>query len=203
MKIKLPLLSFLIVLIIASSCTKNTTVTHTIYDTTTTIDTPFQMPVKGVLDQGILVDTVIYSASPSTHTEVGTEFYSSDTGTISQLGGLFAVKNQNYTVSLWDAVADTLLTSAIVTTTDTTVFAYQVITPVHISANKLYIISLNSAPSALVNVIGSKSTSTVAFPYSIGNITFVGTYYTTSAAFPTIPINNFVTSADFVFKVTK
>jgi hypothetical protein len=206
MKSKLLLLFFIVTILSTFSCKKNTTVTKIIYDTTITIDTPYQMPVKTVIKQGILVDSVSYTNGPSTNAEVGSEFYSSDTGTISQLGGLFPVKNKNYTVSLWDVATSTLITSASVSTTDTTQFAYTAITPVHITPNKLYLISLNSGAADSVNILsqkGNTSFASLSFPYSVGNITFVGSYFTTSAAFPNLSANSLVTSADFVFKVTK
>jgi len=198
MKTKLFLLSLVVVAVLSCSKTKVNTVTVTHDTTVTTIDTPFQNPVKAIIQQGILVDTIANINAPGT--EIGTEFYTSDTGTVSQLGGLFETKNIAYTVTLWDVATTTALAQTSVTTTDTTKFAYAAISPIHLSANKLYIISYNSGAHGTL-FPSLKVGGNLSFPYSIGNITFLKSYYINSAAFPTTEEDNFITPADFVFKV--
>jgi len=202
MKTKLILLLLLLVVVFSCTKTKINTVTTTINDTTTvtTIDTPFQTPIKTIVAQGILVDTI--RTVPATGTEIGSEFYTSDTGTVSQLGGLFIAKNVAFTVTLWDVATESILAQANVTTTDTTKFAYTTITPIHLSANKLYMISYNDGIyNTLLPTLKGASPSTLALPYSVGNVTFVGSFYINSVAFPSTQQNEFITPADFVFKV--
>jgi hypothetical protein len=198
MKTKLFLLSLMVVAALSCSKTKVNTVTVTHDTTVTTIDTPFQTPVKTIIARGGFVDTLL--GVTDNGYEFGTEFYSSDTGTISQLGAILDTKNTNFTVTLWDVATTSSLATASVTTTDTTVFAYTNIPPVHISANKLYMISYNfgTAPGF---VPVKEPLALLPFPYSVGSITFVGSYDKSTAGFPTTSFNAFITPADFVFKV--
>lgn len=205
------LLSSLVVLI-AISCTKTKvdTVTNTITDTVINvhhiIDTSLETPVDSIITKFSIIDSLpVYSVGSGSY-EIGSEFYASDSGVITKLGCLCPVKNQTYTVSLWDFNSDTLIASANVTCVDSIHFSYASITPVYITANKNYIISYNNT----VGGVGQgyyfpslKGDSTLAFPFSDGSITFVNSYYasSTSSVFPTNLQNDYLAPVDFVFQV--
>jgi hypothetical protein len=203
MKIKSILVPLLIVIIIASSCTK--TVTKIVVDNVTITDTvtvnALQMPVQSIIAIGKEADTG-YLINLSL--EVGNEFFASDSGVITQLGGLLSAKNTVYTVSLWNVTSTNLLAQTTITTTDTTKFAYATITPVNISPNTPYMITFNSSPSGNFLAYQLKTGPTV-YPFSSGNITFTDAYYTisTTSVFPTTVQPDYLIPVDFVFQTVK
>jgi len=203
MKTKLILLLFVVVAACSCSKTKVNTVTNT--TTVTTIDTPFEAPVKSLFAKGGLIDSLaIYS---STNYELGSEFFTSANGTISQLGCICPTKNKAYRVSLWNFTTNQILATVLVTPTDSLHFFYTGITPVNITANVHYVISVNNSVGGVAlpfYLFVQKSTplNPLPFPYSDGDITFVNSYYEFSATtvFPDLNQNSYVAPADFVFK---
>ena len=110
--------------------------------------------------------------------ELGSEFYTSDSGVITELGCLCPQKNKTYIVSLWDFNSNALLAQANVTCIDSTHFAYANITTVHITANTPYVISYNNTVGGVEQGYyfpSLKSNVALGFPFSDGNVTFVAT----------------------------
>lgn len=202
MKTRLIPVLLLMIAIIISSCTK--TDTKTITNVVTTIDsvTPIEMPVQSIIAKGIEADTGI---KESVTVEVGNEFFASDSGVITKLGGILTVKNLAYTVSLWDTTGAHLLAQTTITTTDTTKFVYAPITAVNISANKRYMVTFNSSPSGSFLAYRHNTGASVVYPFSDGSITFTGAYYIASATpiFPTTLQPNFLIPVDIVFQAVK
>ena len=192
----------LVVAIIIGSCTK--TDTKTITNVVTTIDsvTPIEMPVQSLITKGVEADSG-YKVPLSL--EVGNEFFASDSGVITKLGGLLTVKNLAYTVSLWDTTGGHLLAQTTITTTDTTKFVYAPITAVNISANKRYMVTFNSSPSGSFLAYRHHTGASTVYPFSDGSITFTDAYYITSSTpiFPTTVQPSYLIPVDIVFQAVK
>ena len=75
-------------------------------------------------------------------TVFGTQFRSSKDGRITELG--IRAGKGTYSVSLWDSSAQNIITSTTITASDSTVFVYKDITDLAITANKVYIVSMNN-----------------------------------------------------------
>jgi hypothetical protein len=203
MKTKLILLLFVIVAACSCSKTKVNTVTNTVDTTVTTVDTPFETPVKSLLTQGRIIDSL--DLETVSNLELGNEFYASENGTISKLGCICPTKNQAYRVSLWNFTTNNILATVTVTPTDSLHFFYTSITPVTITANTLYMVSINTTVngSFLPNYfIEQKGDPTLPFPFSSGDITLLNEYFSFSpiTVFPDNNENDFIAPADFVFK---
>jgi len=219
LKLKRLLLLLTIVLFIAiSSCTKrkNSIVTDNVVDTVTKnindtvvnihhiIDTGLETPIKSLITQDIQVDTAtIYNGGSF---EIGSEFYASDSGVITQLGLFSPEKNMPFTVSLWDFDSQVLLTSVNIICTDSLHFTYANITPVNITPNKNYLVSYNNTSSGTsysYYISQLKTFNNLAYPFSAGSITFINSYYlfATTSTFPTDSGPFFLAPVDFVFQV--
>jgi hypothetical protein len=75
-------------------------------------------------------------------TVFGTQFRSSKDGRITELG--IRAGKGTYSVAVWDSSAQNIITSTTITATDSTVFVYKDITDLAITANKVYIVSMNN-----------------------------------------------------------
>jgi len=199
---KTRLIPVLLVVAIASSCskTKTQTVTNTVVTTDTL--TAVETPIKTTIAQGILVDTFeLINEGPY---EQGTVFYSSKNGTISQLGAIFPIGT--YRVCLWDMSDSALLVAASVACTDTSKFAYAAISPIHITANHKYMVSSNTGTAGNYYSYGLKTFGSLAYPYSVGSITLVSYSYIAglAAAFPTHTTDHTeLVNSDIIFQADK
>ena len=105
----------------------------------------------------------------------GYEFKSSVNGRITYLGA--RTQPGIYTVSLWDSSAQSLIKSVNVTVPDSSVFSYVDIDDVSITANKVYVVAINSTPVAsLTNNQTIFFTITLPanyLPRTVDNITYV------------------------------
>jgi hypothetical protein len=201
---KAKLIPFLLLVVIAISCKKTETKTVTNKVTITDTVTATESPLKSVITQQILLDSVeIDNGGPF---EQGNTFYSSEDGVISKLG-LISPVDSTYKVTLWDATADTVIVSANVHCTDSLHFFYTAITPVHILANTLYLISANTAGGGAANNYNFyyyelQTGNPLAYPYAIGDITFTSCIWIAASGtvYPTNNDNYELGDADFVFK---
>jgi hypothetical protein len=201
---KTKLIPFLLLVVIAISCKKTETKTVTNKVTITDTVTATESPLKSVITQQILVDSVELDGNGPY--EQGNTFYSSENGVVSQLG-LISPIDSTYKVTLWDATADTVIVSANVHCTDSLHFFYTAITPVHILANTPYLISANTAGGGVANnytyyYYELQTQNTLAYPYAIGNITFTNCLWITASG-TTYPIHtesDELGDADFIFK---
>jgi hypothetical protein len=204
MKTKLILLLFVVIAVFGCSKTKVNTVTNTVDTTVTTIDTPFETPVKSLLTKGIAIDSLDIQTGGSL--EIGAEFYTSAPGTISKLGCIFPTKNQAYQVSLWDFNTQEILATVAVTPTDSLHFSYTSITPVSISANTNYIVSVNNTVNGSYTpfyVLDHTVGSSVTYPFANGSVNFVESWvalFEPITTFPTTSETAIMAPVDFVFK---
>jgi hypothetical protein len=205
MKKKLILLLFVVVAVFGCSKTKVNTVTNTVDTTVTTIDTPFETPFKSIFTKGIVVDSLSVVSVGSI--EAGTEFFTSANGTISKLGCIAPAKNEPYQVSLWDFSTQEILATVTITPTDSLHFFYTAITPVSITANTNYMISVNTAgngTSLPFYLLEHTNDPNLPFPFSNGSVNFVDSWGQLSASVATFPSDfpgqDFLAPVDFVFK---
>jgi hypothetical protein len=192
------------IIIVVSSCKKTTnqTVTDTTVDTVTAIETPIQ----SIFTKNKLFDTVFVMNNGSY--EIGVKFFASDSGVITKLGVRNPIKSK-YAVSLWDVASQALLVTDSISVTDSAKFAYASISPIHISANKAYIVSYNNTvggTSLDYNISQSKETGDVQYPFSDGHITFLSEDegYSTTTIFPTDEnTQSYLPTVDIVFQAIK
>jgi hypothetical protein len=204
MKTKIISVLLLVAAIATSSCKK--TDTKTVTNTVVTVDTvnAIETPVQTAIALGVLTDTMVeYHDGPY---EEGNTFYSSENGVITKLGAIFP--NGTFKVSLWDAVQDTLIVSTNVVCTDSTKFFYTAITPVHIIANYPYLLSNNTTTGGSTSSYFSyqnKAITALAYPYSVGSITFVSfsDLSTSTTLFPTFNYADELINSDIVFQADK
>lgn len=192
--IKFSVLSVILTIILFSSCKKDSNPTKANTET----------PVKSVIEAKTVTDQLLTEPSAES-LELGYKFSSSKAGKITQLGCLYPVKG-NVLVSLWDFDTKVLLATTTVSITDITKFAYTNIPSIDITANKSYVISINTN---IVNGLdkpiykAKKVNGAAVFPFAVGNINFENALYKSSTivAFPTNATNQFILGiADFVIE---
>lgn len=143
--------------------------------------------------------------------EFGHQFFLSRDGKITALGCRFPTKNIPYTINLWDFNSKALLASATVTPADSLSFSYSAITPVAVSANTKYLVSVNNFAGGAVQpfFLGTKKGGGESlYPFTEGSVTFEGVYYVKSdkALFPDLPNPSqkiIAGISDFIFEYTE
>ena len=175
-----------------------------------TIANSFENPIQAASKNTTLIDSTRNFPGFDFY-EIGTKIYFSKSGKVTKLG-CRAGNTGNFVVSFWDVETTNLLAQTTVNVTDNTKYFYKAIEPIHIVANKKYIISLNT------NNVGVSADYWICYkkepnpdgidfniyPFSIGSVTFEEPRGKTSATavFPSNPQSpwNFFAGADVQFE---
>lgn len=124
--------------------------------------------------------------------EFGNKLYFSKNGSITKLGCKLPYKG-NIRVSFWDYATKDLIAAATITITDSTKFNYVNISPIAVTANTRYVLSLNNTSGGLARSyhLGyRKSGATLVaniYPFTVGSVTYEAPYYQLSST-STFPI---------------
>lgn len=107
---------------------------------------------------------------------MGLIFKTAKNGRITHIGARLA--KGTYKVALWDSSAQSILTSANITVTDSTQYAFADISDISITAGKSYVVSVNNTDLITTDfkdyfVFDSQGPS-YNFPRTVGDITFTG-----------------------------
>ena len=161
---------------------------------------PSEKPTQAFLKDS----TVTFSKGNLGNYELGFKFYSSKAGSINQLG-LYVPEAGVYAVSIWDFDSKALLAQKVITVSTSSTYQYENITPLLIVANKKYVLSYNT--NSKLYFRNMSKTNTALYPFTKGNITIEGNYYSpsTTSIFP-LTLNNlsyFFGFPDFNFQPTK
>ncbi|MCB0507489.1 MAG: DUF4082 domain-containing protein [Bacteroidetes bacterium] len=154
-------LSLMLTITLATiSCTKDGT------------NTTIENPAKTTISNNLVVDSVVTLVNSSW--EFGNKFYSSKNGKITKLG-CRTPEIGSYRVSLWDFSTQNLITATTIAITDTSQFKYNDISPVDITANTRYVISINNTSGGVAKryyIYFNKTNITNIYPFTTGSITY-------------------------------
>lgn len=164
-------------------------------------------PMKTTIAQKLVVDSVITQSSGKF--EFGYKFYASKNGTITKLGCRMP-ETGNYRVSLWDFATKDLISATTVAVSDTSKFTYNDISPVSITANTRYVVSINNTNGGVGKeyyIYFKKSGASFVpniYPFTTGSITYED-FREIASSISTFPSNLFSTyaivgPADFQFE---
>ena len=159
-------------------------VTLTIFSCGKTTTPVTENPAKETIDSKVVVDSAFILNNGDY--EFGNQFYSSRNGMITKLGCKVASKG-NFRVSLWDFITQNQIAATTINVTDTTVFIYNSISPITITANTRYVVSLNNG--SLPYYIYFKTPNYIGpsiYPFTSGSITYID-FREIAAAAPTFP----------------
>ncbi|HQV77217.1 MAG TPA: DUF4082 domain-containing protein [Chitinophagales bacterium] len=137
-------------------------------------------PIKKVISEKIILDS---SRLFSNNTwEFGEKIYFSRNGKVTKLGCMMGNKG-NFRVSFWDAATKNLLAATTINVTDTTKFIYNSISPIDVTANTRYVISLNNTSGGTQKLyyLFSKKDESPIFPFTSGSVTYEAHHETNSA----------------------
>ena len=189
---------FLTIGIAATSCKKDNTP-----------KTKTENPAKATIDAKSVVDTsYIFGLSSF---EFGNKFYSSRNGNITKLGCKMP-QTGNYRISLWNFSTQDLIAATTVAITDTSKFTYNSVSPIAITSNVRYVISLNNTSSGTPKqyyIYFKKPTTSGAsiYPFTSGSITYEDfrEKSSTTSTFPSLTLSNWaiVGVPDLQFEYTE
>jgi len=154
--------------------------------------TKTENPAKATIDAKSVVDTsYIFGLSSF---EFGNKFYSSRNGNITKLGCKMP-QTGNYRISLWNFSTQDLIAATTVAITDTSKFTYNSVSPIAITSNVRYVISLNNTSSGTPK------------QYTSGSITYEDfrEKSSTTSTFPSLTLSNWaiVGVPDLQFEYTE
>lgn len=145
--------------------------------------TKTENPAKATIDAGLVVDSVkilggFYSF------EFGPKIYFSRNGKVTKLGCKIA-NTGTYRVSFWDYNTKDLIAATTVNVTDSTQFTYNDISPIPVTANTRYVISINNNSGGepkkyYVFFKKSNIDGKNIFPFTTGSVTYEKNLYVTS-----------------------
>ncbi len=166
-------------------------------------------PMQNILDQTSVVDTNLIFQNAQW--EMAHKLYFSRNGNITKLGCKLGAVG-SYRVALWDFDAENVIAVTTVSVTDSTQFAYNIISPIAVTANTRYILSVNNANGSLAKAYYgySKKSNTAnanIYPFTSGSVTYESSYGYLGADlhFPAlIPTSNAIVGiADLQFEYPK
>ena len=187
---------FALVVVMAVSCSKDSTKTIT------------ETPAKSTIAGGYVVDASIALAYDSY--EFGNKFYVSRNGNITNLGCKMA-ETGSFRVSLWDFATQNLIAATTITITDTSQFVYNIVSPIAVTANTRYVISLNNTSAGAFKKYFSyykkPASGPSIYPFTTGSVTYENYREKLSAtsAFPDSFFPNWalIGVSDFQFEYTE
>jgi len=172
-----------------------------------------ETPAKAAVSNPALLDSFVLYPSFGSFYETGNKIFFLKNGTVTKLGCRSGNKG-TFTVSFWDYETTTLLTSASITVTDSLQYFYKNISPVEVTANKRYVISMNTTSSGSAKDYwiyyrksGPGTISANIYPFTSGNVTYEDARFkeTSSPSFPNSLLSpwNFICQADLQFEYTE
>ena len=175
-KLFFPVIAICIVLI-TSSCKKTTTsgpVTKT------------ETPAKATIAAKLVVDT--FGVNNNSTFEFGNKLYFSKNGSVTKLGCKMASKG-NFRVSFWDYTTQNLIAATTINVTDTTQFIYNSVSPIAVTANTRYVLSINNTISTVkmpYYVFYKYPGSATIYPFTTGSVTYenIQSKISATSAFP-------------------
>jgi hypothetical protein len=134
-------------------------------------------------------------------------------GTITKLGCCSGNKG-TFTVSFWDFETTSLLAATSITVTDTLQYFYKNITPISITANKRYVVSMNNSSGGSAKDYwiyyrksGPGTIYANIYPFTSGNVTYEDARFkeTSSPSFHNSLLSpwSFICQADLQFEYTE
>ncbi len=154
-------------------------------------------PMRAAIQAKNPADTIYQQ--PGSAANFGYKFYPVISGNVLKLGCRMPV-NGTYEVSLWDFDSKSLLAKVTVTVTSSTDFSYASITPLTITVNKRYVISVNNMSSGIAQpyyqLFKKPTTAINIYPFTSGNIVIEAPYYKGGATSVMPDLNN---TSDFPF----
>lgn len=167
-------------------------------------------PVKAAIVNPSLLDSFTLFPSFGSSYEVGLKIHFLKDGTVTKLGCRAGNKG-TYSVSLWDYETTNLIASSNITVTDSLQYTYKSITPVSVSLDKHYVISMNTNSGGVAKdywifyrKISQGTISMNIYPFTSGNIIFeeIRSKETNTPTFPTLVSSpwNFIAQADLQFE---
>ncbi len=152
--------------------------------------TKTENPAKATIEAGLVVDSV-KAIGGTTSFEFGPKLYFSKNGKVTKLGCKIA-NTGNFRVSFWDYTTKDLIAATTVNITDSTKFTYNDISPIPVTANTRYVISVNNTSGGVAKkywlyIKKSNTTLNDIFPFTTGSVTYEKNLYkfTSTSAFPT------------------
>lgn len=172
--------------------------------------TKIENPLNASLASGQIDSIKTYNGGSY---EFGNKLYFSKNGSITKLGCKLPYKG-NIRVSFWDYATKDLIAAATITITDSTKFNYVTISPIAVTANTRYVLSLNNTSGGLArSYYGGYRKSGAAvvtniYPFTIGSITYEAPYYqlSSTSTFPITedPIKDYIGGfSDLQFEYTE
>ncbi len=139
-------------------------------------DATGENPMKAVIDAKTLTtpqsDGLIQLP---TKREVGNKITFKKDGKVTQLG-LYIGLTGSYKVSFWDFDSKVLLAQTTINVTGTSTFNYVDITAVNVTANKAYVLSMNTTNTATNVAVHPKlvtnANKTAIYPFTSGNVVY-------------------------------
>ena len=150
-------------------------------------NTNIETPGKSTIANNTVVDTFYTMQAGSI--ESGFKFYSLKNGKITKIGCKMPEKG-DYRVSLWDYTSKGLISATTISVTDSTQFTYNNVSPIDVTANTRYVISINNTSagsSKRLFVFFKKPGINSIYPISTGSITYeaLQEVISTTSTFPT------------------
>jgi hypothetical protein len=171
MKKRISITGVALIALVIFSCKKNAT-----------SNLKTETPIQATVESKLVVDTSVAFANSSW--EFGNKFYSSRNGNITKLGCKMGSIG-NFRVTLWDFTTKNLIAATTISITDSSMFVYNSISPVAITANTRYLVSMNNTSGAVhknYNLYYSKNAPNVSrYPFTSGSITFENVQESNSA----------------------
>lgn len=153
--------------------------------------TKIENPMQKVVTEKIVVDSSFLFSN--NNWEFGEKLYFSRNGKITKLGCMMGNKG-NFRVSFWDEATKNLIAATTVNVTDSTKFTYNSISPVNVTANTRYVLSVNNTDGGnhkLYYVFRKKAGGNI-FPFTSGSVTYEKHHETASSTsvFPLPNLSN-------------
>jgi hypothetical protein len=119
--------------------------------------------------------------------EFGNKITFTKEGKVTQLGAL-VVKKGNTKVSFWDSETKSLLASQVVNITDTAKFTYLDISPINVSSNKKYILSITGTSGYNYRSKNSINNNSI-YPFISGSVIYSERLSGSAGLYPNSIIN--------------
>ena len=134
-----------------------------------------ETPMQTTIAQQLVVDTV--SVFNNGNWEMGQKLYFSKNGYVNKLGCKMPNTGQ-FRVCFWDYNTSNIIAATIIDVTDSTKFFYNSVSPITITANMRYVVSVNNTSNSTAKdyFIYYKKTNfafpTSIYPFTTGSVTY-------------------------------
>ena len=160
---------FLLIGMAATSCKKESKIIE-------------EHPMQKITTEKSIVDS--FHLFSNNNWEFGEKLYFSKNGKITKLGCMMANQG-SFRVSLWDFTTKNLIAATTINVTDTTKYTYNSVSPIDVTANTRYVLSINNTSGGeqkLYYIARKRSNlSGNLFPFTSGSVTYEKHHETNSA----------------------